>query len=214
MDTLIILDWDDTILPSTWLTINKLRFEDIIYSHYIDELGFYQTDCINLLNEMMKYAHLIIITNAEKGWVENSCQQFLPKLFPIISKLKIISSRTEYMKVSNDPFIWKELAFRAEIELYITQNPNILQNIISIGDSLYERMAILNSTNDLKGLAPINYIKSVKLSERPELLLLIQQIEKLTNSIKKIIDEKSSLDLMLMPPPINSVNKDALYDPE
>ena len=207
-DTLIILDWDDTILPTYWLEINKFSF-----INSSDDLVYYQECCYNFFNEIIKNGHVIIITNAEKGWVEKTCQIHLPKIWPIVSTLKIISAKTTYIETINCQSKWKELAFKNEIELYIKDNPNILKNLISFGDSHYERSAILNVHKEIKDFAIDYYIKSVKFADQPTLELLILQLDIITTNIKNIVDENSSLDLMLIISKNEIIDPNNIYDP-
>jgi len=213
-ENLIILDWDDTILPSSWLVKNNLSVDNIIFEDFTEDLFIYENCVIEFFTQLMKNGKIIIITNAEKGWIELSCEKFLPKILPLLSKIKIVSAKSSYIKISNSPFIWKELAFRVQIDVYIKNNPNIVKNIISIGDAAYEREALLKVSKDIKNLAPTNYIKSIKFNESPNLFLLIQQLDIVSSNIKNIILEKSSLDLMLIQKPIEEIDSNLIFNPE
>ena len=173
---------------------------------YTEDLFLYENSCYDFLNEIITDNHVIIITNAETGWVEESCQEYLPKIWPIISKIKIVSAYDLYIKTVDCPFKWKELAFKNEIELYIKDNETNLRNIVSIGDAEYERLAI-------RKLSLSCHIKSIKLSEKPNLVLLKHQLDIMTKNISKIIDENNSLDLMLLPKFTEIVAPKNIYTP-
>jgi len=198
-ENLIILDWDDTILPTSWLEINNVKPKSIVKSFYTKEMALYENYCYEFLNEVKKNANVIIITNADEGWVESTCKEYLPKILPIISTLKIISAFTLYNKIFDSPFKWKEMAFKNEIELYIKENPNIVKNILSIGDAEYERIAVrsINKNKKLEGTSEIFFIKSIKLSENPNLELIREQLDVITKNITSIISKKETLDLVL-----------------
>jgi len=213
-ENLIILDWDDTILPSSWLVKNNLTIDNIIFEDFKQDLFIYENCCVEFFTQLKKNSEIIIITNAEKGWVESSCEKFLPKILPLLSKIKIVSAKSSYITISNSPFIWKELAFRVQIDVYIKNNPNILKNIISIGDAVYERAALLKVSKDLKNVASTNYIKSIKFSENPDIFLLIEQLDIVSTNIKQIIQEKSSLDLMLIKKPFEEIDSNLIFNPE
>ena len=91
------------------------------------------------------------------------------------------------------------MAFKNEIELYIKENPNIVKNILSIGDAEYERIAVrnINKNKKLEGTAEIFHIKSIKISENPNLELMKEQIDIITKNIVSIITQNDSLDLVL-----------------
>jgi hypothetical protein len=198
-ENLIILDWDDTILPTTWLEINNVRPKSIVKSFYTKEMALYENYCYDFLNEVRKNGNIIIITNADEKWVESTCKEYLPKILPIISTIKIISAYSIYNKIVNCPFKLKEMAFKNEIELYIKENPNIVKNILSIGDAEYERIAVrsINKNKKLEGTSEICFIKSIKLSENPNLELIREQLDVITKNITSIISKKETLDLVL-----------------
>jgi hypothetical protein len=188
----------------------------MLHAFYRYELSIYENYCYDFLNEIIKIGNIIIITNAEEGWIEESCQDYLPLIWPIISKLKIVSAYEKYIKVINCPFKWKEFTFKDEIDLYIKNNSDNLKNIknilniMSIGDAEYERQAVKSLTKYIEDLSLNCYTKSIKLRENPKLELLIQQMDIMTKSITKIINENKSLDLVLGTKP-NESNK--LNDP-
>ena len=39
---------------------------------------------------------VVLVTNAERGWIELSCQKFLPTLYPLLEDVKVLSARTTY----------------------------------------------------------------------------------------------------------------------
>jgi uncharacterized protein (DUF1697 family) len=212
-ENLILLDWDDTILPTTWLVKNKITIDDVIYSDFIDDLSIHQNCCYEFFNKLLKNSNIIIITNAEEGWVELSCQKILPKIWPIISNIKIVSAKTSYLTIANCPFSWKELAFRVQIEVYIKNNINIVKNIISIGDAQYERDALMLVSKNLKDMASNYYIKSIKFAEHPEIFLLMQQLDTVSSNVTQIIEKDSDLDLMLIQKPDEAIDPNHLFDP-
>ena len=212
-ENLILLDWDDTILPTSWLAKNKITIDAVIHSDFMEDLSIHQNCCYEFFTEVIKHAKIIIISNAEQGWVELSCQKFLPRIWPLISKIKIVSARTSYITIANCPFTWKELAFRVQIEVYVKNNLNIVKNIISIGDAVYERNALILVSKDLKDMASNYYIKSIKFAETPNIFLLIQQLDTVSSNITQIIEKDSDLDLMLIQKPEEAIDPIHLFDP-
>lgn len=89
-----------------------------------------------MLEVAVTYGRVYIITNAAQGWVEYSCQKFMPQITPILSKITIISARAKYeSRFPNDVPKWKLYAF-LETENELT-NGN-LKNIVALGDSMME----------------------------------------------------------------------------
>ena len=69
-----------------------------------------QKEVLPLFEKMIKFAKVLIITNAKEGWVELSSFYFLPRLHKLIETyVPIVSAQQEFM--SNfpiDPSKWKE----------------------------------------------------------------------------------------------------------
>jgi len=51
-----------------------------------------------------------VVTNAETGWVQLSCQKFIPLVLPMLNKLTILSARSTYEAMFPDsPLKWSVL---------------------------------------------------------------------------------------------------------
>merc|ERR1719160_1844633 len=96
--TLIILDWDDTLLPSTWLQQHGLNIVGPLLPTEEQRALLAQVAkfVIKTLRRAKKLGQVIIITNGEKGWVELSCSKFLPGVLPLLEGIKILSARSTY----------------------------------------------------------------------------------------------------------------------
>jgi hypothetical protein len=143
--TLIILDWDDTLFPTSWINKNNIGFLSvenriILYNKY-----FYKIDnnLEHLLYKLTNCGKVFIITNALLNWIDMSVN-ILPKTSKLLKKniIKIVSARGEYSHYTSNMTEWKKLAFKRELESLL-QNTKI-NNIISIGDAEYEYMALIN----------------------------------------------------------------------
>ena len=92
----LIFDWDDTLLPSTWLNLKGLRLDypEIIPEDVVQALAPHDAAVFNVLSKAMTYGNCVIITNAERGWVELSAARFMPKTETLLSQIQVISART------------------------------------------------------------------------------------------------------------------------
>ncbi len=194
LNTLIIFDWDDTLFPTTWLMQNKININDPniknIYAKQFIELD---NLLYTLLKKSLKYAHVIIITNALLNWVYlSSC--FVPKTQQLINdKINVVSAKGIYQETfPYDAFKWKELAFKSQVTKYFGSKQDIC-NIISAGDAEFERCALIKLVHHLK--IDKCYFKSVKLMEHPSYDILKDQIMVMDNSLKYIVDINKHLDL-------------------
>ena len=105
----IVLDYDDTLLASSWLAQNGLRLDgtDPVPAEAARQLDSLAESAAALLRLAMGYGQVIIITNAETGWVELSAKKFMPSLLPLLMKVRILSARSTFESMYAEPSQWK-----------------------------------------------------------------------------------------------------------
>lgn len=196
--TLIILDWDDTLLASSWLAINDLRLDcpKMLDTTHRRELEALEQRVVTLITRILSLGRVILVTNAETGWVELSAERFLPKVCDLFPQLKIISARSQFEAAfPNQPSQWKIQAFHQEIGMHVRGTTRDQRaNVISIGDSQHEREALHVVTATL---VEDMWVKSIKFVERPGMDVLRRQIELIHGCIDYIAQHAGDLDLML-----------------
>ena len=171
-NSIIIFDWDDTLLPTTFLTPGGIFNEDIRISENDQEkLMEIEISVLKLLTESVEKGNVYIITNAGKGWVEYSANKFYPSILPILEKIKIISARGEYEKIfPGNSRQWKIEAF-LNLQQYVDMK--LVTNIICIGDSLFE----MEAGRILASKFTEAFIKTIKFREAPKLDELLKQLK-------------------------------------
>eukprot|EP00929_Paragymnodinium_shiwhaense_P014096 TRINITY_DN121988_c0_g1_i1.p1 TRINITY_DN121988_c0_g1~~TRINITY_DN121988_c0_g1_i1.p1 ORF type:complete len:306 (-),score=69.37 TRINITY_DN121988_c0_g1_i1:171-1088(-) len=196
---LLIFDWDDTLLPSTFIQQNGLKLtpESQPTPEQWEQLKANALSVMELLSVAKQLGKVILVTNAERGWIELSCHKFMPWLTPMIESVKTLSARSEYEPHGvSSPFQWKYLAFAREMKIFlhvIKDQGHTSADVVSVGDAGHERLALLRSSNTIDGIRP----KSVKLVERPAVPLLAKQHELLRNCLRHIVKHDGPLDLCL-----------------
>lgn len=158
--SMLIFDWDDTLCPSHWIRINrpKLQYfqpcpDDPRFKLPLESLS---DQVIKVLRASVLIAKTIILTNAQVSWVEISCKNFMPRVWPVIQELKIdivyarqsveqdVASCKEldYNYNANAPQLWKERAMKDNISRFYSQYLHqSWKNIVSIGDQVCEHNA-------------------------------------------------------------------------
>mmetsp|Transcript_36215 Transcript_36215/g.77229 ORF Transcript_36215/g.77229 Transcript_36215/m.77229 type:complete len:262 (-) Transcript_36215:144-929(-) len=193
-ETVIIFDWDDTLLASSFLSSKGYRLDDnMIRSKEVDaQLKLLETSISKCLTLALQYGEVHIITNAEVGWVELSARKFLPGIVHFLEKVTVLSARSTYESMYPDaPLKWKFCAFQHRLgKLFQSKRK---KNVISFGDSHVEREAVRAVT---RGRAATK-TKSVKFAERPSMEQLRRQLELVTNCFQYIYSHDGDLDLML-----------------
>jgi len=196
-DTILIFDWDDTVLPSTWLHEHGLSLDDdswptVEQQAKLDKLA---ERAAHTLGTAGRYGQVILVTNAEAGWIELSCQKFMPLLWPSLRDVKLLSARSTYEHQGvASPFEWKYLAFEREIGgFYEARDAGLMKNVVSFGDSAHEREALIRVTERMGSCRT----KSLKLVERPEVEQLLKEHQLLADCMRNIVSHDGNLDLCI-----------------
>jgi hypothetical protein len=194
--SVIVFDWDDTLLASSFLSGKGYRLDnDMERTPEIDaHLKELEQSVISVVTLALTYGNVVIITNAETGWVQLSAQKFIPGVVPLLSKLKVFSARSTFESRHPDsPLKWKFYAFQETLQSVYSSDSKLGKNIISFGDSHVEREAVRAVTRGM----PNTRTKSVKFAERPSMEQLRRQIELVTNCFQYIHNHEGDLDLQL-----------------
>lgn len=195
-DTILIFDWDDTVLPSTWLSEQGLRLDDasIPSGEHRAALDRLAARAGHTLSIAKRYGTVVLVTNAEEGWIEMSCSKFIPSLLPTLADIKKLSARSTYeVHGVESPFEWKYLAFESEIGTFCRKAADRRKNVISVGDSAHEREALIRVTERL----PNCCIKSLKFAERPGVENLLKEHVLISGCFRHIVDHDGNLDLCI-----------------
>ena len=161
-----------------------------------EELRCLEESVINTLKRASEYGNVVIITNAEQGWVELSAGRFLPKVVPLLSYVRIVSARTTYEPMyPNSPLDWKIAAFSQEVQnnFEVFSASGEMRSLVSFGDSIHERDAV----HRVASMMESTHTKSIKFVERPSVEQLRRQVELVHNCFDYICNYSGDLDLML-----------------
>jgi hypothetical protein len=201
-ETLLIFDWDDTVMPSSWVCDHGLRLDDycIPSESEMEQLDELARLAAKTLTAAKKLGTVLLVTNAERGWVELSCKKFMPALVSSLEGVRTLSARTEYESPDRaSPFEWKLLAFRDEIQRFFEERPLSRdktlsrRNILSFGDSGHERQAVITVTANMIDCRT----KSLKFIDRPGVEELRKQHALIVKCLKQIVHHDGNLDLCI-----------------
>ena len=191
VNNLIIFDWDDTLFATTSIGHGESDINDIKISTELESNFTILSEVVlKILEKAIKYYKVVIITNAEIGWVEFSSAKLLPDVLKFIQEhnIDIISARAKYSGKVNNHLEWKTHTFQDLLNTFT----NIQLNVTSFGDNISERMALKN----LEG-TNIDLKKSVKFLETPTIKNLISELKLILESFDEIISCIEDLDIML-----------------
>src|SRR3972149_5005925 len=137
--TLVILDWDDTLFPTTWTINNDIDISNQkVREKY--QVVFAELDNIlyELFDKTIKYGKIIIVSNASAYWVKLSLKM-LPNTNRLVQNNILILSARDLHQNNHSINVWKDLTF-----FNIVNSFKNFDNIISIGDAEYEYRALIN----------------------------------------------------------------------
>eukprot|EP00928_Gymnodinium_smaydae_P004189 TRINITY_DN11456_c0_g1_i1.p1 TRINITY_DN11456_c0_g1~~TRINITY_DN11456_c0_g1_i1.p1 ORF type:complete len:280 (-),score=52.04 TRINITY_DN11456_c0_g1_i1:82-921(-) len=194
-DTLIIFDWDDTLLCSsainmrTWTKEQLFQLEETVRT---------------VLCMSMQLGETLIVTNGNSNWVQESTRLFFPGLESTLNQLKVISARAQYeMHYPGDPFAWKREAFRellsARVVGYGGFGADPL-NLVVLGDSRAEIQAA-NEAREALGQGSL--VKTIKFKEVPSATDLLGQLRRVLWHLGAIVAEERSSSHRLVSSPGN-----------
>ena len=187
-NSLIIFDWDDTLLCTSFLTPGGVFNENMVLTDKDQEkIARLEFSVLRLLNIAVEKGDVYIITNAGPGWVEFSAEKFYPSLKTVLGKIKIISARGEYeSKYPGDSKKWKIQTF---LNLQKGLDIDLITNIICLGDSFIE----MEAGRILASKFTQAFIKTVKFRESPkpeelnkQLTLVADQFNNFYSSVKNL----------------------------
>ncbi len=143
-----VFDWDDTLLPSTWLAAKGYRL-DIDYQpvpEIEEQLRKLEAAVIAVLEQAMRYGPVHVVTNAEEGWVELSASKFIPAVVDTLNRVTVISARSTFEAAyPGKPLHWKVCAMERRLQQSFN-DPATVKNVLSFGDSHVEREAVKIAT--------------------------------------------------------------------
>lgn len=181
--TVIIFDFDDTLICTTFLNSRKeyTNPSKLKALPEFPELRRIGAAARRLLELAQQLGTTYIITNAEEGWVENAAHKFLPEILPVLQHIRIISARSKFArKFPDNVGEWKANAF---VELQRNLDPWPITNFISVGDSQYEADAAKLVSRAFANVC----VKTVKFCNAPSPSELLQELSLTEQSFSKVV---------------------------
>lgn len=182
--TLIILDWDDTLLCTSW--VRSSSRDSCQMTKHLQRL---ENVVLEILEEVEKLGQLCIVTNASIEWLFESARRWLPSVAHRLPYIQVVSARDKFEKMyPSQPIMWKCEAF-----MQLKENSKQIANLIAIGDSEAEMQAIVK----LAQLYDTAFTKTIKFQEHPSIFELIKQLELVTPRLSVIVGKAQNLRITL-----------------
>jgi len=185
--TVVIFDWDDTLLCTSHLP--TLATVSLPYALRC-RLNDIATIARELLETASRFGQTFIITNATEGWVQESAARWVPKLLPVLRQVNIISARSRYEPLFPDIHQWKVQAF---MEVRRQLDAQAVANLISIGDSDFEMDAVHIMGSQFERAL----VKTVKFRRNPTPQDICKQLSLLQSRFELVVQMGQHLQLHL-----------------
>jgi hypothetical protein len=189
--TVLIFDWDDTLLCTHYLNRRHAWRLSSGDEECLRDIG-------NMVKQLLEKAlnlghHVCIITNAQKGWVEYSAAHYLPKLVPVLQRVRIISARSAFEKYHpRDPDMWKMHAFSG---VQRQLDFPVVTNLISVGDQDWD----INATKKIGQEFSEALIKTIKMQQNPSPDVLLKQLKLINEKFERLVLRGTSCEISLEP---------------
>lgn len=184
---LVLLDWDDTLLPTTNLAEAQKAAEQLAP----DDLKEYGDIAAETLRRLAS-GRVVVVTNATEGWVDQTAMKHLPQLQPLLRTCEVVSARATYEPLGFEANEWKREMFAQQLRQHLAKGG--ARVVLSIGDASYEREAVLRVAPTFGCVA-----KSVKLLEKPPLAVLRAQHVMLQPQLEELVTSHAPCDLGVAP---------------
>lgn len=190
-NNLFIFDWDNTLLPTYYLSHENIIDENYLPSEYLEIFSLLEILVYKLLKKSLEKGFVYIITNSSIGWVEYTINKYFPKLTKLIKYINIISAKNVYKDIfPDDKKMWKNKAF---LSLKENINHNLITNIICIGDLSIDLEAGKNLAREIGNC----FIKTIKFKEQPDPEDIIKQITLILTKFNYIYSRPKNLSIIL-----------------
>lgn len=200
-NSISIFDWDDTLLPTSYLAMNTYfsQPENPMPLEIKEIFSKMEFAIMRILTLAIQQGDTYIITNGAPGWVEYATNMYYPCLGNTLKNVTIISARGLFeKKYPDNQRMWKIATFKEVRKCY----PDIITNIMCIGDSFLEIEAAKHMALEFKEA----FLKNIKMKERPrpehitkQLMLICDNFTNLYGSAKNLFIsfEKKIKDLTI-----------------
>lgn len=203
--SLIIFDWDDTILPTSnivnFICSSHQNASQLTSSEFKNLLKYFSFDetqqqalnksILHFLQSAQKIGKICIVTNSETGWVIQSSEFFLPELtefiktIPIVSAFDIYNAKTPKPENQQELYRWLIEAKKWAIFNLVEEHRQLgYLKYISVGDGVAEKYAM----NELFGekLCTGEW-KHIQMSEHPTVQTLMAQQQIIADAFSTIL---------------------------
>jgi len=209
---LILFDWDDTLLPTTYIqSMDDSTGAGSVGAARVPvagEAGEALREQAAAVQELLNVASLLgtvaVVTLSQRPWVSDSVQAFMPECQESVSALDVFyasEQRAQRGRAEDDDFggvsstlkqRTMEQAMKAVSERIGGGAPCKWQSFVSIGDGEAEERAAQDFGRQCQVDGQLKWTKTVKLHAKPTAAELTSQVIKLTSHLRELVEHQGS----------------------
>ncbi|CEL95776.1 unnamed protein product [Vitrella brassicaformis CCMP3155] len=157
--TLWLLDYDDTLFYTSWMTTQQYDKRYKVNSCFATAIFDHESACLDLISKACGgdgglggccRSVVVIVSNGRMPWIRDTMQDFMPRLWGLLIEegVEIISAR-DLFSGKTTPYTWKEEAFAQVFE----KVDGVVGRAVVIGDGQQEMQG--KQTNNRNNLASL-----------------------------------------------------------
>lgn len=202
---LFLLDWDDTLCPTSWIDTQShatpfaMGFAPRPSWAQLEELG---KAVKAFVDEAGRFGTVAIVTMAERPWVQVSLREFLPGAAESIEKLQVFYARESFMTRAIpgacQMTILKRRAMQIAMDAILLRlgRGASFECLVSIGDNEAEKKAAMEVGQEFQSKGLIKVTKTVKLRAKPTIEQMTTQVKKLQEILPRLVEQTGKRNLV------------------
>jgi len=205
---LILLDWDDTLCPTTFIR----QGTELWMKHEADDsparaqLEAQAQAALQVLRKAASLGSVAVVTLAERAWIKVACRQYVPALAEEIAGLdvfyageqKVLELRAGATMLDFCTMQKKRAMEEALGILSDRLGPRTAwRSLVSIGDSEAEINAAKDLGRESRATGQVTWTKTVKLRDHPDLAQLTDQLRTLDQMLPDLVASEGSRSIEL-----------------
>jgi len=224
--TCIILDWDDTIFPLTYVAsdlrldphvpLQEQSIPEAMKKEVASRLARCAEQAKKLLTAASDVGNVAVVTLARDPWIIESCQNFCPQLLETLRALGVTvcyaqAERSDCQSLATSRPAQEKILTELKARAIGQCLRNFCQqccdegdalHALSIGDSEFERLGTRLAVEELSrslGRIPASevYTKTFKTMEKPTVTELTSQLAQVAAWLPSMASAREALDLAL-----------------
>lgn len=193
-NNIFILEWDDTLLPTTYIT-DCLRTNKTLDESHKLFLAKIEFNVLRILTFALKSnSDIYIISGADREWISSSARKYLKGVYKLLKanpSIKQVYSKDYYIDTNNEEAPEFNVKEKAVLDILSSYSKEKLTNIMTISNSISILDSVVTYAKDLTNC----YYKNLKLMDWPSIEQLNKQLELLADQLSTVYSSVRNINI-------------------